>query len=626
MNSVVFFGNAYLTLTLSAIALGLLLVYLPPQGPRLLRLTTVYWPAALVAIAVSGFMFAATPFLWAPLLTVANMSNIGASLLLALITASWSRRLDRRLLWTIGAVFVGFTVLFEVWRQAGAPTFALRVYFVCLARAALTVWMLFELWRFNRTQQSMQLRVVILFGAAYALSNLARATAMYFTGDGVTPNLYSEGVALFATRIFVVATQLFVALSFTNYFIESLWSQEREASRQLARRLEDDLQEAQSARLSLSDQLGASERALQGLRNHFAIALDAAQMGMWVRDARSGEVWVSEGWRQIFGLDPQETPSASAVLKLVHPDDQDIVRAFSAALKDGRRQSLEYRIVRRDGAVRWVTSWSQLEYDGECNLLFSRAISVDVTDRKASEDELHQRRLEVTHLSRVNMLGELSGGIAHELNQPLTAILSNAQAGQRFLARSPIDVQELRAIFDDIVKEDQRAGEIIRRLRRLFATGDVQRQAVDLNVLIRDTVQMLDSDLIRQRVACTIDLAQDLPMVQGDPVQLQQVLINLLVNACEALAVQPSDRRKISVATRWSSAEGVLVSVIDTGPGLAQGESSRVFDAFYSTKERGMGLGLSVCRTIVQAHGGRIWVAPPSGDGATFTICIPVLT
>jgi PAS domain S-box-containing protein len=624
MNSVVFFGNSFLTLTLSAMSLALLLVYLPPQGLHLLRVTTVYWPAALVAIALSGLLFAAAPFLWAPLLTLANMSNVGASLLLALITASWNRKLDWRLLLAVAVGFVVTSVVFEIWRQAGAPTFALRVYFVTMLRAACTAWMVIELWRFNRVQRSIQVRMIMLFGTAYALANLGRAAAMFLTGDGITPSLYSEGPALFSTRIVIIATQLFVALSFTNYFIERLWKQEREANQRLALKLEQDRREALSKQVSLSDQLGESERALRGLRSHFAVALDAAQMGMWVRDGRTGEVWVSNGWRSIFGFDLHDTPSSSAVLELVHPEDRELVRAFGAALKDGERHSHEYRIVRRDGEVRWIASWSQLEFDDEGHLLFARAISADVTDRKEADRELQQRRLEVTHLSRVNMLGELSGGIAHEINQPLTAILSNAQAGQRFLASTPVDIQELQAIFDDIVKEDKRASEIIRRLRRLFTAGEVQRQSVDMNALIRDTVHMLQSDLISRHVACTTDLSPDLPAVNADPVQLQQVLINLLMNATEAMERQPAGTRRVVVTSRVVSEDGVQVTVMDAGPGLAAGDAERVFQAFYSTKVKGMGLGLSVCRTIVQAHGGRIWARPDSPAGAHFAFCIPV--
>lgn len=625
MNSVAFFGNSFLTLTLSAVSLGLLLVYLPPHGSRLLRITTVYWPAALVAIAVSGLMFAAAPFLWPPLLTLANMSNIGASLLLALITAAWNRSLDRRVLMAAGVAFVAASVVFELWRQAGAATFALRVYAVCLLRAGFTAWMVVELWRFNRTQRSIQISMIIAFGLAYAAANLARAGAMFLTGDGVTPNIYSEGPALFYSRVFIISTQLFVALSFTNYFIELLWRQEHEANARLARRLEEDRQEALSRQTSLAEQLGVSERELRGLRSHFAIAMDAARMGMWVYDARSGEVWVSEGWRAIFGFGSDETPGSAQVQALVHPEDRDLVDTFVRALGDGERHSQEYRIVRRDGTVRWIASWSQHEIDPQGEVLFVRTISVDVTQRKEEERELQQRRLEVTHLSRVNTLGELSGGIAHELNQPLTAILSNAQAGQRFLARTPIDVAELRAIFDDIVSEDKRAGEIIRRLRRLFAAGEVQRQRMDVNALIVDSVTMLSSDMISHRVTCTTELATHLPPVNADPVQLQQVLVNLMMNAVEAMDQQPATQRRLVLASRRGADNSVEVTVTDSGPGIAPGEAEQVFAPFYSTKAAGMGLGLSVCRTIIGAHGGRIWVQPGRLGGAQFGFSVPAM-
>lgn len=623
MNSVTVFGNTYITLTLSAVSLALLLVYLPPQGRSLLKITSVYWPAALVAIAGSGLLFATAPFLWPPLLTLANMSNVAGSLLLALITASWNRKIPRQAFVLVGFTFVAAAATFEVLRQGGAATFDLRVYAVTLARACLTIWMIIELWHFNRRQKSYQVRLIIAFSIGYALANLSRAAVMFATSDGVTPHVYAEGLAMFATRIAITATQLFVAISFTNYFIECLWSNERDANRRLASTMETDRQAALSRQSLLSDRLGASERALQEMRSQFAIALDAAQMGMWVRDARSGDVWVSESWRAIFGIGHDEPPRSATVSELVHPDDRHIFQHFSEALEDGQRQTAEYRIVRRDGQIRWIASWAQLEFDDSGSLLFSRAISTDVTDRKDAEQELQQRRLEVTHLSRVNMLGALSGGIAHELNQPLTAILSNAQAGQRFLSHPRIDIQELHAIFDDIANESARAGEVIRRLRRLFRAGQVQGQPTDLNSLIRDTVRMLDSDMISQRVACTLELSPSLVPVWADPVQLQQVLINLLMNAVEALAARPPDERRVTVVSERRAHEGLCVTVTDTGPGMNDQDTARVFDAFYSTKESGMGLGLSVCRTIVQAHGGRIWAAPGRDGGAEFGFCIP---
>lgn len=625
MNSIVAFGNTYLTLTLSAVSLALLMVYLPPQGRQLLRITTIFWPTALVMIAVSGLLFAVTPLLWPPLLTLANMTAIGACALLALITASWNRRLDRRLLIGLALAFAVATVAFEVWRQAGAPTFKWRVYFASLARAGFTAWMVVELWRFNRERQSVQVGCILLFGVAFALANLARAAATALTGDTGAPNLYSEGLLPFYVRIVIIATQLFVALSFTNYFFEVLWRQERDASAQLERRLQDDLRAAQSRENSLSEQLDLSQTALSGLKTHFAIALEAAEMGMWVRDGRTGEVWVSDGWRRIYGLGTDERPDSSTMLSLVHPDDRNQVYAFVGTLTDGDRHAIEYRIVRADGAVRWIATWSQLEKSQQGDLRFARAISVDVTERKEAERELHQRRLEVTHLSRVNMLGELSGGIAHELNQPLSAILSNAQAGQRFVAQEPLDVAELRAIFDDIVTEDQRAGEIIRRLRRLFTAGEVQRQRVDLNALIGETVRMLQSDLISHHVHCITELAEGLPSLEVDPVQVQQVLINLLLNANEAMASTPAEGRRIWVTTRRVPRDGVGVEVADTGPGIAPGDAERVFQAFHSTKAKGLGLGLSVCRTIVQAHEGRIWAQSRPGGGALFTFTLPVV-
>jgi C4-dicarboxylate-specific signal transduction histidine kinase len=234
-----------------------------------------------------------------------------------------------------------------------------------------------------------------------------------------------------------------------------------------------------------------------------------------------------------------------------------------------------------------------------------------------------QRHRELTHLSRVAMLGELSGAIAHELNQPLTAILSNAQAAQRFIAQGKASTEELREILSDIVSEDQRAGEIIRRLRVLLSPAERLLQAVDLNEVVSEALALLHSELENQRVTLRAELAASLPRVKADAVQLQQVLINLLLNACDAMREIPSTVRGLMVRTGLTADGSVCVSVIDQGSGVAAEILEKIFDSYFTTKPSGMGLGLSVCRSIVRAHGGRIWAENNHGRGASFHFSLP---
>ena len=243
--------------------------------------------------------------------------------------------------------------------------------------------------------------------------------------------------------------------------------------------------------------------------------------------------------------------------------------------------------------------------------------------RARAELEVARQRNQLTHLSRVNTLGELSGSIAHEVSQPLTAILSNAQAAQLLLRNSEPDLNEVRDILGEIVADDQRAGDIIRRLRLLLKRGEVQCQPVDVNDLIGEVLKLLRSELIERGVIAHVELDSSRPILQADRVGLQQVLINLLRNACEAMAEVPREARALTIRTGVDGDGFVMISVCDTGPGIAEGELEKVFEPFFTNKEDGMGLGLSVCRTIINAHGGRIWAERNPGGGTTFRLLLP---
>jgi two-component system sensor kinase FixL len=249
---------------------------------------------------------------------------------------------------------------------------------------------------------------------------------------------------------------------------------------------------------------------------------------------------------------------------------------------------------------------------------FVLASITDVSERVHHEREAALQRNELAHLSRVAMLGELSGSLAHELNQPLAAILSNAQAALRFVGRPEL-MDELRETLADIVENDKRAGEVIRRLRAMLKKEEVKHRRLDLNELVSDVLRLYRSDLLNRKVAIVLELAPEASEVEGDPVQIQQVLLNLLINACDAMDGL-SEGRRLTIRTRVAGIqdEQVEVSVSDVGKGIADGATERVFEAFVTSKKEGMGLGLAVCRTIIQAHHGRIWCDNNPGPGATF--------
>jgi signal transduction histidine kinase len=246
----------------------------------------------------------------------------------------------------------------------------------------------------------------------------------------------------------------------------------------------------------------------------------------------------------------------------------------------------------------------------------------DLVAQQRAELEAKEQRLQLTHLTRVALLGQLSGALAHELNQPLTAILSNAQAAQRFLAADRIDPEELREILGDIVAADQRAGEVIRRLRALFKKGETQFQLLDTNDVVREALDLAHGDLVTRNIEVTTDLAPRLPSVTADRVQMQQVLLNLLINASEAMSANAPDERTLTVRTQ-ALGGGVQVSVADCGPGIPEDRELRLFEPFFTTKPQGLGLGLSISRSIVTAHGGRLWSTNNPFGGATFHVALP---
>ncbi len=375
----------------------------------------------------------------------------------------------------------------------------------------------------------------------------------------------------------------------------------------------------------LSERLATSEKELRESERRFAIAVEATNLGIWVRDLEHDRTWASDNLRGLLGLTPSESVDGDAVLERIHPEDRSaVVRQLRAALNGSSAGESEFRIEQPGARQRWVTAIWRIEFSADRKPVFIRAVLLDSTARKQAELDIRQKQREVAHLSRVTMLGALSGSLAHELNQPLTSILSNAQAAQRFLSRKPVDLEELRAIMQDIVDEDKRAGEVIRRLRRLLSTGETQLQAVPVNELVSEVIKLLHSDLVNQGVQIVRDLAPDLPHVVADQVQIQQVLINLVMNAVDAMQGAPRAERRLIVRTGLADSGHVMVSVIDNGSGIAPEHLERLFEPFYTSKAQGMGLGLSICRTLVGACGGRLWGVNNPGEGATFQFTLPI--
>jgi two-component system, LuxR family, sensor kinase FixL len=365
-------------------------------------------------------------------------------------------------------------------------------------------------------------------------------------------------------------------------------------------------------------------RELKESEDRMSLAADAANLGIWVRDLKTNEIWASDNWRKLYGFTKAERVVFDHFLAKIHPDDRGPLNGnLKKALTGTGGYEMDYRVVLADGQIRWIGSRGRIEFNGGGKPTILRGVSVDITARKQAEMEVLQHRSELTHLTRVTMLGELSGSLAHELNQPLTAILSNAQAAQRFLAKDSADLNEVRDILQDIVNEDKRAGEVIHRLRLLLKKGEVLQLPLDVNEVVQEVLKLVRSDLVNHGVTAHTELALALPTANADRVQLQQVLLNLVLNACDSMVGNPDGHRRLVISTGQAEGKHVLVSVADNGTGITPENLEKVFDPFFTTKAQGMGLGLSVCRTIIVAHGGKLSATGNPDSGVTFRFTLP---
>ena len=356
------------------------------------------------------------------------------------------------------------------------------------------------------------------------------------------------------------------------------------------------------------------------------LAANSADLGLWEWDLSKDEIWVTPKRRAQLGFPVSGKITFEDLISRWHPDDRDKVRqALRDAIENGKDYDAEFRRLLADGSVRWVAARGRVQVNKLGNPIRLLGVSMDITARKQAELEAARQRHDLAHLARVNALGELSSSLAHELTHPLTAILSNAQAAQRFLARDDADLDEVREILNDIVTEDQRAGEVIHRLRLLLKKGEPQKHCddVDVNEVARDVLKLMRNDLINQNVTVDTDLAQNLPAIRADRVQLQQVVLNLLLNACEAMTASDASERQLLITSKLENG-AVRMSVTDRGGGIPEEKLEQVFERFFTTKKEGMGLGLSICRSIINEHEGKIWATKNADCGATFHFSLPI--
>ena len=367
-----------------------------------------------------------------------------------------------------------------------------------------------------------------------------------------------------------------------------------------------------------------AEEELRRSEAKLAEAQRVSQTGSFVWNVSTGERFGSKEFFRILGFDEPRSVTFEMVLQRAHPEDRAFVEeTIDRATRDEKDLDYEHRLLMPDGSVKYVHVVAHAIRDQADRLEFIGAV-VDVTATKQAEEKLHKAQMELAHVTRVTTLGELTASIAHEVNQPLTAVVANADAALRWLNRETPDLAAARRSVEWVIDDSNRANEVIRRVRSLAKKTDLEKMPLDLNQVVKEAIALVRRELNSHRVSLQAELAPALPGVFGDRIQLQQVIINLLVNGIEAMQSVTGRPRELAIRSSQDEIGQVRLSVTDCGVGISAENVNRLFNAFFTTKTNGLGMGLSICRSIVEAHGGRLSAGGNDGPGATFQFVLPL--
>jgi len=367
----------------------------------------------------------------------------------------------------------------------------------------------------------------------------------------------------------------------------------------------------------LSDSLRRNEAYLEGAQRLSLVGSVGFRVG------RSEIFWSAQAAR-IFEYPPHERPTMLKILERTHPDDRHLAQSiFDQATRHEPRLEVEHRLLMPDGRIKHIhlianpleTRHEDFEYVGAV---------IDVTAAQEAKDALLRSQSQLAHASRVTSLGELTASIAHEVNQPLASIRASGEAGQRWLNRTEPDLREVRLSLDRMINSSIRASEVIQRIRTLSRNCDPERRRVSFNELVTDTLGLVQFELSRSHVKLRLELDVDLACVLADRVQLQQVILNLIINACQAMTEIDPRSRILRVRT-WTHQGEAMLEIRDCGAGISPESMDSLFKPFFTTKTEGLGMGLSICRSIIEYHDGRIWATSNENGGAVFSIALPLL-
>ncbi len=371
-----------------------------------------------------------------------------------------------------------------------------------------------------------------------------------------------------------------------------------------------------------------AEDKLRRSETYLAEGQRLSHTGSWAWNIATRELvhWSREHYR-LFGFDSEDgAQSLETIRRRIHPDDRDrVVEVWDRAIRNGSDYKLDFRVVLPDGGVKYIQAVGHPVFKASGDLVEFLGTSMDVTERKQAEEErekLRQAQADLARVSRVTTMGELTASLAHEVNQPIAAAVTDAKTCLRWLAGDNPNLEEARETAARMVKDATRAAEIVSRIRLLFKKGTAERELIDINEVVREMIVLLRNEAMRYSVSVRTELAAELPQVMADRVQLQQVVMNLIINSLEAMKDE-NGTRELAITSQSLENEHIIISVRDTGVGLPQHHADQIFDAFFTTKLQGTGMGLSISRSIVESHGGRLWAAANSGPGATFHLTLP---
>jgi PAS domain S-box-containing protein len=367
-----------------------------------------------------------------------------------------------------------------------------------------------------------------------------------------------------------------------------------------------------------------TENALRQSEAYLAQAQRLSHTGTFGWRVTTGEnTWSTETFR-IFGYDEVPFATVDMVLARTHPEDRAAVqKAIDRASIDQKDYDHAYRLMMPDRSVKYIRAVARATRDASGGIEFVGAVT-DVTATKRAEEKLHKAQAELAHVTRVTTLGEMTASIAHEVNQPLAAVIANAEACLRWLDRETPDLAAARRSAEWVINDGIRASEVVRRVRALANKADMEKLPLDLNDVVREVIALVQRELSSHGIALRTELAPAPPVILGDRVQLQQVIINLVMNGIEAMYPVTDRPRELVIRSRQDETQHALVSVTDCGSGISAEHANRLFNAFFTTKSSGLGMGLSICRSIVEAHGGRLSASGNKGPGATFQFVLPL--